>query len=165
MKEPKAKGLHAERGFTYIGLLLFIAVMGVVLAATGEVWQVVQKREREQELLFVGDQYRRAINLFYENTPGQGRRYPLSLEELLKDPRHPGTQRYLRKIYTDPITGSMQWGLLKGPGGEIFGVYSLSADEPLKKGGFSRADRSFAGRTKYSEWVFMQSTESSARRR
>jgi type II secretory pathway pseudopilin PulG len=147
--------IRAERGFTYLLLLAVVATMGIVLATAGEVWHMALKREKEQELLFVGDQFRRAFALYTQHTPGNSRRYPLSLEELLKDSRSPGVARYLRKIYPDPITGSTQWGLIKGPNGEIFGIHSLSEDEPVKKNGFSLPDLRFEGRTKYSDWVFM----------
>ena len=63
---------------------------------------------------------------YYEHAPDPGHRYPLSLEALLKDPRYPATQRYLRRIYADPVGGGTEWGLVKGPGGEIYGVHSLS---------------------------------------
>jgi len=142
-------------GFTYIALLIVIAVMGVVLAATGEVWYMAAKREKERELLFVGDQFRRAIKQYAMHSQSASGRYPMSLEDLLKDERYPNTQRYLRKIYIDPITGSSQWGLLKGLNGEIFGVYSLSEDEPVKKRNFSFADASFEDKQKYADWVFM----------
>src|SRR5690606_33668362 len=78
-----------ERGFGYIGLLVLVALMGVALAAAGQVWHTAQQREKERELLFAGGQFRRAIAQFYANTPGKARRYPLHLEELLQDPRHP----------------------------------------------------------------------------
>ncbi|MEQ1668125.1 MAG: type II secretion system protein [Sulfuriferula sp.] len=144
-----------ESGFTYVVLLAIVAIMGVMLAAVGEVWHTTLKREKEQELLFVGDQFRRAFNAYGLRTPGNARRYPLSLEDLLKDPRYPGVQRYLRKIYVDPITGSTQWGLIKGPNGENFGVHSLSTNAPVKQHGFRRVDARFEGREKYSDWVFM----------
>lgn len=142
-------------GFTYVGLMIVIAIMGVMLAATGEVWLTAQQREKERELLFVGDQFRQALDGYYENTPGQVLRYPLKLEDLLKDPRQPSTQRYLRRIYRDPLTGSEEWGLVKGASGEILGVYSLSEAAPFKQGNFGLADRGFEGKTKYAEWVFM----------
>lgn len=142
-------------GFTYFGLLAVIAAMGVALAGVGEVWHAAQKREKEQELLFIGNQFREALNGYYENTPGQERRYPSKLEDLLKDPRYPSIQRYLRKIYRDPLTGDTTWGVLKGPDGEIYGVFSLSGDEPSKKHNFSLVDKSFEGKTKYADWVFM----------
>jgi type II secretory pathway pseudopilin PulG len=144
-----------EGGFGYIGLLILVALMSVALAAAGEIWYTAQKREKEQELLFVGAQFRNALEQFYANTPGRGRRYPLSLEELLLDPRHPGLRRYLRKVYLDPMTGSAEWGLVTGPNGEIFGVYSLSEAEPLKKGNFRLPEKGFEGKTKYTDWVFM----------
>lgn len=143
------------RGFGYIGLLILVAMMSAALAGAGEVWHTAQQREKEQELLFAGGQLRRAIAQYYANTPGKARRYPLHLEELLKDPRHPGVRRYLRKIYLDPMTGKAEWGLVTGPGGEIYGVYSRSQDAPLKRAGFRLAEKDFEGRTKYSEWVFM----------
>ena len=146
---------RTESGYTYLVLMAIVAAMGIVLATAGEVWHMTLKREKEQELLFVGDQFRRALNLYSRHTPGNARRYPISLEELLKDPRSPGVARYLRKIYPDPITGSTKWGLIMGPNGEIYGIHSLSEEEPLKKSGFSLADLRFEGRTKYSDWVFM----------
>lgn len=146
-----------QEGFTYLGLMALIVIMGVMLASAGEVWHTAMKREKERELLFVGNQFRRALERYYAYTPGQARRQPLSLEELLRDPRYPGTQRYLRRIYADPITGRAEWGLIKGPGGEIYGVHSLSNEEPLKKGNFSLADAMFENMKRYSDWVFMPS--------
>lgn len=142
-------------GFTYLGLLVIVLVMGVALAGAGEVWHMAQRREKEQDLLHTGNQFRLALDAYYENTPGRERRYPATLEDLLKDPRHPSIQRYLRKIYRDPVTGGVEWGLLKGPDGEIYGVYSLSQEEPVKKGNFDLADRNFEGKAKYADWVFM----------
>jgi hypothetical protein len=54
-----------------------------------------------------------------------------------------------------PVTGSSDWGLVKGSSGEIFGIYSLSEDEPVKKSNFNSAYASFEGKMKYSDWVFM----------
>jgi type II secretory pathway pseudopilin PulG len=150
-------GCRRALGFGYIGVLILVAMMSAALAGAGEVWHTAQKREKEQELLFAGGQFRRAIAQFYANSPGKARRYPLHLDELLQDPRHPGIRRYLRKIYLDPMTGNAKWGLVTGPNGEIFGVHSLSEDEPLKKAGFRLAEMGFEGKMKYSEWVFMPS--------
>jgi type II secretory pathway pseudopilin PulG len=144
-----------QGGFTYLGLLALVAAMGAALATAGEVWHLAQQREKEQELLFAGNQFRRAIAQYYAHAPDPARRYPVTLEALLKDPRYPATQRYLRRIYADPVGGGTEWGLVRGPGGEIYGVHSLSEDEPVKKGNFSLVDKEFEGKTKYSEWVFV----------
>jgi type II secretory pathway pseudopilin PulG len=151
-----AGAFQRERGFTYIGVLVLVAMIGVALAAAGQVWHTAQQREMERELLFIGKQFRLALSRYARHTPDKTRRAPQTLEELLQDPRYPGIQRYLRKIYVDPMTGGTEWGLVKGPAGEIYGVHSLSDDEPLKKGNFSLADRNFEGSMKYSDWVFMQ---------
>jgi type II secretory pathway pseudopilin PulG len=143
---------HA-RGFTYIGVLILVAVMGVVLAAAGQVWHTMQQREKEEELLFIGHQFQLALDQYAKHS--SGRRYPLDLEDLLKDSRQPGVQRYLRQIYVDPMTGSAEWGLITEPDGQILGVHSLSDNEPLKKSNFGLADREFEGKMKYSDWVFM----------
>lgn len=153
--------LNHMGGFTFIGLMAIVSIMGVILLTVGEVWHIAQRREKEVELLFIGNQFRNAISSYYANTPGATPaanpllRYPASLEDLLKDPRYPTTQRYLRKVYIDPITGSTTWGLVKNPGGGIYGVYSESSDTPIKSGNFSLADKGLEGKTKYSEWVFM----------
>ncbi len=147
--------VYRERGFTYLGVMAMILVMGIVLAGASEVWRFSIKREKEQDLLFVGNQFRQAIKLYYEHTPAQSPRYPVRLEDLLADPRYPSTQRYLRKIYADPVTGKTAWGLVKGPGGEILGVHSLSMKEPAKKTNFASVDKNFENKTKYADWVFM----------
>ena len=150
-----SNGCPREGGFTYIGVLVLVVLMGIALASAGQVWHTLQLREKEQELLFIGQQFRIALKRYADRTPGKGRRQPLHLEELLLDPRHPGIQRHLRRIYLDPITGSAEWGLITGPGGEIVWVHSLSDAEPLKKSNFGLADRRFEGKMKYSDWVFM----------
>jgi type II secretory pathway pseudopilin PulG len=135
-------------------LLVLIAMMGVALTVVSEVWHTAQKREKEQELLFIGNQFRRAIAMYNANGGG----YPQRLEDLVKDPRVPGVRRFLRQIYRDPMTGGTEWGLVRSAGNAITGVYSLSDEEPLKKAQFSLADQSFEGKTKYSEWVFISKT-------
>jgi type II secretory pathway pseudopilin PulG len=139
-------------GFTYLTVLFVVAIMGIGLALTGEVWQTAKLREREAELLHVGNEYRKAIERYYLS--GQ-RQYPRNLTDLIKDPRQPGTVRYLRKLYPDPITGGDQWGLVKANDGGVAGVYSLSEERPLKSAGFAVRDKEFEGKSKYSDWQFI----------
>lgn len=146
---------NRQSGFTYLAALLLIVIMGTVLAATGVVWHTAQQREKERELLYVGDQFRRAIGLYYERTPGKFKKYPNSLQDLLKDERHLSVQRYLRKIYLDPMTRKAAWGIVPAPGGGIMGVYSLSEEEPRKTGNFPFRDSEFEGKGKYAEWQFV----------
>ena len=60
------------QGFTYISALVFVAIMGIALSTAGGFWSTVMKREREQELLFRGDQILRAIESYYRQAPGNG---------------------------------------------------------------------------------------------
>jgi hypothetical protein len=130
-------------------------VIGIGLAAVGLVSHTFQMREKEGELLFVGDEFRRAIALYYERSPGGLKQYPKKLEDLLRDGRYPNVQRYLRKIYFDPVTGKKEWGLVEAPGTGITGVYSLSELPPVKTANFPVLYHSFRGAKKYAEWKFV----------
>ena len=143
-------------GFTYLTVLFIVAILMTGLALAGEVWETAAKREKEAELLFVGNQYRGAIARYYQSSPGGVKRYPSTLADLLKDPRQPSTRRYLRKLYPDPF-GSTEWGVVKAPDGGIAGVYSSSQAIPLKSGNFRQRDASFEEARRYSDWKFIYS--------
>jgi type II secretory pathway pseudopilin PulG len=142
-----------QRGFTYLGVLFFVAVIGVGLAVVGLVWHTAVRRDREGQLLFVGEQYRRAIKSYYDASPG-AKQYPRSFEELLLDPRFPNVRRHLRRIYRDPIGGGEDWELVKAPDGAILGVHSRSKDKPLKAAGFPPEFAAFEAAETYADWVF-----------
>src|SRR6185295_2522600 len=97
--------MRRAAGFTYLTILFVVAFMGIGLALVGEVWHTAAVREREADLLFVGNQYRRAIQHYFETAQIEPKRYPASLKELLKDDRFASTTRHLRSLYPDPITG------------------------------------------------------------
>ena len=153
--QPSFNTAHSNDGFTYLGLLFAIAIMGIALAAAGSLWQVAQQRDQERELLYIGNQYRQAIALYYEKSPGGGKQFPKSLENLLQDNRHVTIQRYLRKLYRDPITNSDTWGIIEVPGNTITGVYSLSEATPIKQANFEVNNQTFNGKTHYSDWKFV----------
>ncbi|RQS58006.1 type II secretion system protein [Burkholderia sp. Bp8963] len=142
------------KGFTYLGLVIFVAILGIVSAAAAELGSIARRRSAEAELLFVGAQFRAALKSYYEATPRGSNPYPSSLQVLLKDPRFPTVVRHLRQIYPDPITGRTDWLLVMAPGGEIMGISSASARRPIKTAGFPEPFVTFAGKSSYSEWVF-----------
>jgi type II secretory pathway pseudopilin PulG len=144
-----------QHGFSYIGLLLMIAIAGVGLAAVGMRWHQQLRVEKEKQLLFVGHQYRAAIASYQAANPNGPPLYPASLEDLLLDKRYPGIKRHLRKLYADPITGSAEWGLIRQHG-RIIGIYSLSTEKPVKQAGFASDDRGFKAAKSYRQWVFGQ---------
>jgi hypothetical protein len=144
----------AARGVVLLAFLLALALAGLGALVAADVWSVTRQSEREQELLFVGHQYRAAIRDYYLGGPaGAGRALPTSLAMLLDDERYPVPVHHLRRLYPDPITGSTDWGLLM-VGDRIMGVYSKSEAPPLKQKGFALIDSSFEDKSSYRDWVF-----------
>ena len=155
-------------GFSYIALLVAIVIIGISLGAAGIYWQNVMLREKEEELLFRGNQYRQAIERYYTAIPGRAQ-YPQNIDDLLKDDRTPAGKRHLRQKYKDPMTGedfetitaqtasaavravAPQTPAVPG----IIGVHSKSEKEPLKKDNFPPPNEDLAGKSKYSEWMFL----------
>jgi type II secretory pathway pseudopilin PulG len=144
-----------QAGFVYIGLLIGLAVVGVGLGAISEVWHQSQQREREEELLFIGGQFRQAITRYYLESPSAQRRFPMQITDLLEDLRAPaGTRHHLRKIYLDPMTGKADWGEIRLASGQLVGVYSLSALTPIKSANFELKNKGFSEALRYSDWTF-----------
>ena len=128
--------------------------MGITLAGAGMVWSTQKKRENERELLFIGEQYRRAIGQYYERSQG-AKQFPQTIDDILLDRRYPSVQRYLRRAYFDPMTGKAEWGLVKGPDGRIVGIFSLSMESPLKRSNFKSDYGNFEAAERYSDWKFV----------
>ncbi len=136
-----------------MGVLMLIAIAGIGMAGVGVVWQQNAQREKEKELLFIGDEYRRAIASYYETSPSGAKEFPQSLDDLLLDKRFPNTKRHLRKLYADPITSNTAWGLIKQQQ-QITGIYSVSKLVPIKKFGFPDQYETFSTALEYNDWKF-----------
>jgi type II secretory pathway pseudopilin PulG len=148
---PSGRTRHAERGFTYVGLLAVIALVGILLAAAGEVASTASRREREAQLLWAGHEYRAAIGRYW----AQRRAFPRTLEELVGTTSDaPVPVRYLRRLYPDPMTNAVDWVLVPAAGGGIQGVASSSKRAPLKTGHFDDGDEDFADASSYADWKF-----------
>lgn len=152
-----SRTVRGERGFTLLWVLFLVVLLGIGLTALSRVWETETRREKEAQLLFVGDQFRRAIESYRDATPGPVKQYPARLTDLLADPRFPNIVRHLRTLYRDPMTDSVNWGLVKRGEG-IVGVYSLSDQRPLKTGNFAKADAEFTGQDSYRGWRFVAPT-------
>jgi type II secretory pathway pseudopilin PulG len=159
------------QGFSYVALLVAIVIIGISLGAAGKYWQNVMLRDKEEELLFRGDQYRQAIERYYTAVPGRPQ-YPRNIDDLLMDERTPNGKRHLRQKYKDPMTGedfeiitsqSVTIGVpvtaqQMAAAPSIMGVHSRSDKEPLKKDNFPAAYQDFAGKSRYSDWLFVAGT-------
>ncbi len=151
-----------QGGFTYLSVIVLVAIIGLVTATTLKVGSVLQRSRAEQELLTIGAAFSDALQSYASATPSGQPPQPASLKDLLKDPRFPGTRRHLRKLFVDPMTGKAEWGLVRlgdadgkndGKGG-IVAVYSLSDARPVKVGNFPVRFQSFEGKAHISEWKF-----------
>lgn len=149
--------MNGEKGFTYPAALMMVVVISVALTGVHQQWQAIVKQDREKELLFRGTQILEAINAYCRAVSEETCQYPRRFEDLLRDPRVPGVRRYLRKLYKDPMTRDGQWGILYDGQGNIKGVFSKSADTPLKTSDFPDALTSFENKKHYHEWKFVHS--------
>jgi type II secretory pathway pseudopilin PulG len=143
-----------EQGLVLLTVLVFILVTTLAASALVVSYTSQRQRENEEQLLFVGAQFRRAIASYYNTIPpGGARALPMSLEALMNDQRFPTPVQHLRRIYPDPMTGQADWEVIRQNGG-IVGVASRSQRGSIKKKGFATADESFEDKDRYSEWIF-----------
>lgn len=157
MKDPLAVRRPAlQAGFTYVGVLLLVAVLGLVSAATLRAGVVAQRRVAEQQLIDRGYRVTLALESYARATPAGMSPYPNSLQDLVRDPRFPkAIVRHLRRVEIDPITGKPEWGLVPSPSGKGFtGVHSLSGQKPWRQQ-FAAPFQDFEDKARYSEWLFI----------
>jgi hypothetical protein len=165
-------------GFTLVGLLILMALMSIGLLAAEQAWSTVRRREREEELIFRGEQYVSAL-YYYSKKVGT---YPVDMEQLTKKPR-----RFIRQLYPDPIMEDGEWHVVRvgdpkymefkqqfmggglrrkqpqlPPGRQQLPGSGKASSERVTGpiwGVVSRSEaegfRSYYGRQKYSEWFFV----------
>jgi type II secretory pathway pseudopilin PulG len=138
-----------QRGLVLLALLIALAISSVAMMGALDVWALQRQRLREEELLFVGDQYRLAIQRYYET----GHTLPLTIDDLIDDHRFPVPLHHLRRAYADPVTGRNDWQFLR-VGGRIFGIYSSSSAVPVKHARFPRRYAYFTQAKSYADWQF-----------
>jgi len=122
--------LHRAKGFTYLGVLFGIALIGIGLAAAGEVWSASSQHQREFQLRWVLEQYRAAIASYYELSPGSTKKYPQSIDDLLTDQRAMTIRRHLRQPYLNPLSDRNDWILVRNQEGGITAVAVRDAIAP-----------------------------------
>lgn len=147
-----------QGGFTYLGLIIVVTVIGLVGAATLKIDALLRRAAAEEELLLVGAAFADALTSYAAATPQGQPTQPPGMQELLRDSRSPAIRRHLRKVFIDPMTGTTDWGIAwladrKG----ILAVYSKSAVQPLKIANFDARLIGFDGRRHISEWRFVAS--------
>ena len=143
-----------QQGLVLIALLFMLTLVAVGALSAAEVWSTTRKHEREQQLLWVGDQYRKAVESYWKKTPGARKVLPSTIDQLLNDDRFPNPVHHLRQAYTDPMTDGQDFEIIK-INNALVGVHSTSTDAPMKIANFPRRYSTFADATDYTQWQFV----------
>lgn len=159
LRPSRSNARHDSRGFGLVVVLILIAVTSFGLSMAAQSWANDARRDREQQLLRIGQLYVQAIERYRRSSPGTDKRLPQALEELVLDTRFVGTVRHLRRLYPDPVGASGEWGLVRDDAGRIKGVFSLSEAAPLISGEVRRPGLLLQPAQRYSDWQFTVDTE------
>jgi type II secretory pathway pseudopilin PulG len=95
---------QGEQGFMLVGLIVAIFFILLALSVAAPKMAKELRREQEVEAVHRGNQYVRAIRLYYRKNGT----YPGSIEQLEKT----NNIRFLRQQYVDPLTGKADWKLI-----------------------------------------------------
>jgi len=150
------------RGFTYIGLLIFIAVLTAISGAGLRYGLLLERHVAEEELIARGLRLSGALQSYALATPAGQSKAPKDIADLLRDPRYPDhIVRHLRRVEIDPMTGTAEWGVVmltvdqKG----ISGFHSLSMERPRRQL-FNENLKDFNDAEHYSDWIFVAGMDS-----
>ena len=152
--------VKGDDGYTLIGLMAMVVISSIMMAAFAPTWGEIVLRDKEEELIFRGESYKFAIERYQKRF----NKLPSRLDDLLKD-------RFIRKLYIDPITELDFELILQGPEGKkreseltkaqrdglrgdtpgrsslgIIGVVSMSDELAL---------RPYKEKERYNEWEFI----------
>lgn len=94
--------MRGTRGFTLLGLLVVIAVINIGLGVAATSWAIINKRAKETELIWRGQQYVRALQCHRQQTGG----LPDELEELLESD-------CIRALYPEPMHKGGEWRIIR----------------------------------------------------
>jgi type II secretory pathway pseudopilin PulG len=151
---PHTAHAHRANGFSYIGVLVTLAIAAIGMQGAAVMWQHQSQRANEALLLEVGEAYRLAIGRYYESTPQPVKQYPATLMELVEDKRFPVLKRHIRKLYSDPFF-SKQGMALVVQNGRVIGVHSLSLQAPIRREGYLEYQSDFKAAKHYRDWKFI----------
>lgn len=93
---------NRNSGYAMAALLVAIAVMAIAMTVAMPAWRQAGQREKEEELIFRGRQYVRAIQLYQRKFAAA---YPADVDILVK-------QKFLRKRYRDPMVEDGEFEVL-----------------------------------------------------
>src|SRR5271155_5353003 len=124
----RAQRCRVQRGYALLLIMFSLALLAATAMTVAPNILTEGRREKEQEMIWRGKQYARAVKL-YNTKLGH---FPTSLDDLTKPKT--GSIRFMRQAYKDPMNkedGS--WRLIYvGPAGQLIG--SLKPPQTLQQG-------------------------------
>lgn len=144
-----------QAGAAYLLLLLTLTLISLSSLIIIEVAQLRQQRSDEDQLIFIGEEFCRALRSYKLATPPGGKAAPDELGELLADNRSGRTRRHLRQIYLDPFTREPTWKVFRNPEHQgIDAIASFSSRMALRTGVSFENKSSASLSVRYSDWHF-----------
>jgi hypothetical protein len=116
-----------QEGYALLLVVFFMALLAVSTMSIGLRVITEGRREKEKEMIWRGNQYTRAIKLYYRKTG----RFPTTVDNLVQPSL--GNIRFLRQAYKDPMNkddGSWRF-IYVGPAGQLIGSLNPSNNLPL----------------------------------
>jgi hypothetical protein len=107
---------RTQAGYSLLMVVFMVATVLIFAAVSAPNLLTQGRRERETELAWRGEQYTRAIGLYYRKFG----KYPTRVDDLVKQTNG---VRFLRQAYTDPMNkedGSWRF-IYVGPNGQLIG--------------------------------------------
>jgi general secretion pathway protein G len=154
-----------QRGFTFVELMITLAIMAVLVTVAVPMVQVTVQRQKERDLRAALGEIREALDA-YKRASDQGRievrlgesGYPKSLDQLVEgvdDRRSPARQKiyFLRRLPADPMAADQT-----GKPAQSWGVrsYASSPEEPLEGDDifdvYSKSERQGLNGVPYRKW-------------
>ncbi|MGH9558521.1 MAG: hypothetical protein ACRD30_04715, partial [Bryobacteraceae bacterium] len=119
---------RGERGFAMLIVFMLAAAIALLLYRQMPRAVFESQRQKEQTLIDHGDQYKRAIQLYFIAF----KKYPSKIEDL----ENTNNQRFLRRRYIDPMTGKNEWRLIHVNGaGQLTDSLVQKPPAPLSNNG------------------------------
>src|SRR5579875_3795533 len=100
-RSPQSSQPDAEGGFVLLTAIFLCVLLLISVAVAAPKMARSIQRDKELETIHRGEQYRRAIQLYYKKFGN----YPTSVDQLVET----NQIRFLRKRYKDPLTGKDDW--------------------------------------------------------
>ena len=137
----RAQRCRAQRGYALLLIMFSLALLAATAMTVAPNILTEGRREKEQEMIWRGKQYTRAVRL-YNAKLGH---FPTSLDDLTK--AKTGSIRFMRQAYKDPMNkedGS--WRLIYvGPAGQLIGSLKPPENPLPGTGGLGTSAAALAG--------------------